>query len=234
MKTKTVKIKDLYIDPKLTNLRHVNPVFVSRYRQAYRNEANMPLIIVQIIDAMVRVISGNHRATALREEYGEDHEVKVEVKEYASEREVLEDFAKQNATHGNPIDDFTKKKLTKALLDEGCTPENIAVLFNVSVKRIEMLGDDIVQVTLGNGEIEDRPAKKGFEPEAPISEVQYSEHANKDRGLTVSQQAGQLVRWLQQDLILKSDTNILALKLLKTAIDKYLSDVKKSKVKELA
>jgi len=233
MKTKTVKIKDLHIDLKLTNLRHVNPVFVSRYRQAYRNEANMPLIIVQIIDDLYRVVSGNHRATALREEYGEDHEVKVEVKEYASEREVLEDFAKQNASHGNPIDDFTKKKLTKALLDEGCTPESIASLFNVSVKRIEMLGDDIIQVTLGNGTIEDRPAKNGFKPEAPISEKQYDEHSQKDRGLTVVQQAGQLTRWLSQDIIQKTESNIVALKLLKVAIDKFLA-TKKVKEKELA
>lgn len=225
MKTKKIKIEDLKIDPTLTNIRHVNPVFVSRYRQAYRNGAIMPLIIVQEIkkklEIIYRVISGNHRTTAVQEEYEPEHEIEVEVRQYKNEREVLEDFARENSRHGNPIDEFTKKKLTNALLTEGATPESIAVLFNVSVRRIEKLGDDIVQVEIGKGKTEDRPSKKGYEPEKPITEVQYEEHCQKDRGLTVVQQANQLSRWLSQGIIPYSESNVNALKLLKKEIDLF-------------
>jgi len=221
MKTKKVKIKDLIIDPKLTSLRKVNPVFVSRYRQAYRSEANMPLIIVQ--SGTNRIISGNHRATALLQEYDENHTIEVEVRKYASEREVLEDFTKENSHHGNPIDNFTKEKLTRALLDVGCTPENIANLFNISVRKVEILGDGGVAVSVGTkGETEDRPAKKGFVVDEPITEEQYVEHTTKDRGLTVVQQANQLIRWLSQDLIQNTENNFESIAALNEECEKWL------------
>jgi hypothetical protein len=236
MTTKKVKISELYIDPKLTNLRHVNEAFVSRYRQAYRSGAIMPLIIVQLVKGKIRVVSGNHRTCALLKEYPPEHKIDVEVRTYKNEKEVLEDFTKENSKHGNPIDDFTKKKITKALLDEGSTPEEIAMLFGVSVKRIEHLGDGMIAVTIGNTEeTKAMPVKHGFTPKEPITEVQYAEHIQKDRGFNVTQQTSQLLRWMKEDLVASTETNYINISALVEVGKVWLVANKKvvKKVKEL-
>jgi len=221
MKTKKVKIGDLKIDPKLTKIRHINKFFVSRYRQNYRAGAIFPMLIIQ--EGSNRVISGNTRLTAMLAEYPKDHIIEVEIRNYTNELEVLKDFTRENSTHGNPIDGITKKRLTIAMLEEGAELEDISRLFNVSVLRIEKLGNDIVIVEVGDGTVEERPKKKGFEPEHPITEAQYEEHS-VDRGLTVVQQASQLIRWLSQDLVFHDKVNIQILKRLGDEIKCFLSN----------
>ena len=231
MKTKKVKTGELRIDPKLVELRSINMVFVSRYRQAYRSEAPMPLIIVQ--EGTNRVVSGNHRLTALRLEYGNKHTIKVVEKHYNTELEILEDFTQENVTHGNAIDSFTRKKLMTALLEEGATPEKVSSLFNISVHRLTSIGDGMIIVEIKNGKGNkksvSKPAKHGFKPEHPITEAQYSIHANKDRGLNIVQQAGQLIRWMEGDLIECNANNLGWLEKLSTALSKFL---KRKAVKE--
>jgi len=227
METKKIKIGDLVIDPKLTELRHINPVVVSRYRQAYRNGASMPPIIVQ--KGTERVVSGNHRCTALKQEYNNDDFVVVEEREYVNEREVLEDFFKENSTHGMPLDDFTKKKIINALINEGASPEELAKTFNLPIKRIEKFGEGSVMVIIGNKTIE-QPCKRGFEPEKVLSEEEYQDHSLKDRGFPINQQVNQLMRWITSDLISVNDGNLSLLRALRNEIDKYLKRNEKNKV----
>ena len=225
MKTKKVKTGELRIDPKLVGLRSINMVFVSRYRQAYRNEAPMPLIIVQ--QGTNRVVSGNHRLTALRQEYGNDHEIKVIEKHYNTELEFLEDFTQENVTHGNAVDSFTRKKLMVALLEEGATPEKVSSLFNISVQRLTSFGEGMIGVVIKNGKgnkkVVNKPGKHGFKPTHSITEAQYSEHARKDRGLNIVQQAVQLIRWMEGDLIDCTENNLGMLKELSLALNKFLN-----------
>jgi len=225
MKTKKVKTGELRIDPKLVGLRSINMVFVSRYRQAYRNEAPMPLIIVQ--QGTNRVVSGNHRLTALRQEYGNDHEIKVIEKHYNTELEFLEDFTQENVTHGNAVDSFTRKKLMVALLEEGATPEKVSSLFNISVQRLTSFVEGMIGVVIKNGKgnkkVVNKPGKHGFKPTHSITEAQYSEHARKDRGLNIVQQAVQLIRWMEGDLIDCTENNLGMLKELSLALNKFLN-----------
>jgi len=226
--TKKVSVSDLKIDEKFTQIRHINPVFVNRYRQDYRNGDIFPLIIVQQrSDDTFRVVSGNTRTTALKEEYGDDHIVEVEIREYQSEAEVLVDFLKENRTHGNPLDNFTKRKLTRAMIDEGMTVEEIAKAFNYPVRKIEKLGEGVIAVRIGHS-VQDLPIKKGFEPpsQKPISRKQYDDHAKMDRGFTVCQQTSQLVRWLKNGFIDYSDKNVEALSQLRDALNKYFEKQK--------
>ena len=227
MKTVKVKIGSLVIDPILTAIRHINTVYVSRYRQAYREGANMPYLVVQ--DGTSRVISGNHRLTALLQEFNDDYEITVEVRKYSSEAEVLKDFAKENATHGNPLDDFTRRKLTSAMISEGVTAIEIASIFNVSVRRVDAYGEGIVQVELKTGEVQNRVAKCGFEPEKVITEEQYIAHEKKDRGFPLGSQVSQLLRWLHNGHITYSQNNKDLLIQLRDAIDEYLKSEKKKK-----
>jgi len=219
MKTKAL-LKELKIDEKLTTIRHINPVFVSRYRQAYRNGCNLPPLIVE--KDTYRIISGNHRYSALIQEYSENTEISVEPREYKSEGEVLEDFAHENATHGNPLDHYTKRKLIREMLNTGISLEEISKILGVSQYKIEKMGEGVVRVKIGN-RTEERPMKTGFEPaKEPLTEKQWKEHDKKDRGLTVVQQVSQLNRWLKEGHVSHSEANLRALSNLKAEIDKYL------------
>ena len=237
MKTKKVKIKDLKIDPKLTEIRHINPVFVSRYRQVYRTTPEvMPPLIVQ--KGTNRVVSGNHRLSAMLKEFSEDYKTGVIEKEYGSEKQVLEDFAKENASHGNALDSFTKSKLIGALSEHGVTPEEISRIFNIPVKSIEKFGEGKIRVEIGNNKFEDRPVKRGFEPdpEKPITKEQYDTHSKRDRGFHIAQMTGQIGRWLSQDLVVCNSNNLCAIKKLQTEIEGYLKrhekEIKKIEKKE--
>lgn len=224
MKTKKVKIGKLKIDSKLAELRNIDKFFVSKYRQAYREGALMPLIIVQ--KGTNRPVSGNHRLTALLQEYGKGYEITVYEKDFKTELEVLMFFTRENAIHGNAIDGWTREKLRLALYAEGATAEQIARLFNISVKKVISLGDGIM-VIIGSGknkEIVFKPAKYGFNPEHPISYVDYIEHAKIDRGLTVHQQTEQLIRWMEKDLINCDENNLFILSKLKKTLDVFLID----------
>ncbi len=222
METQIVKIGDLTIDPKLTAIRHVNPVFVSRYRQVYRYTPKvMPLLLV---DANTyRVVSGNHRLTAMTKEFPEDYEIQVYWKRYSSEKEVLEDFARENMNHGNAIDTYTKKKLMLALFNLGATPEEISRIFNMPIKDINKLGEDYIKVDIGGGVIESKPVKRGFEPPPGkiVPNKEHEEHDKKDRGFPLSVTAGQLNRWLVRDNITINPANIAKLQELKKNIEEF-------------
>ncbi len=222
METKIVKIGDLIIDPKLIAIRHVNPVFVSRYSQVYRNDPKaMPLLLID--SATNRVVSGNHRLTAMKKEFPDDYEIKVYWKHYSSEKEVLKDFASENANHGNAMDNFTRKKLISALCDAGATAEEISRIFNIPVKGVEKLGEGQTKVDIGGGVMESKPVKRGFEPPAnrPPTKKEYEEHVKKDRGLPLHYMTGQLNRWLIGDHIAITESNINTLTELKKNINEF-------------
>jgi hypothetical protein len=223
MKKAVFKLKDLKMDNKLLSIRKVNPVFVSRYRQAYREGAIFPLMIVE--ERTGRIISGNHRYTAMMQEYGPDHEVEVIVRKYKSEKDVLIDFAKENSAHGNPIDGWTKKLLISELSKEGCTEEEISRIFNISVRRIEHLGAEMVGVVFGKNNTQYRPSKRGFKPPRSITQQQYKEHQNMDRGLPINQKVSEIRRWLNDDLIMHTDDNVGYVKSLRDACEKWLEKV---------
>jgi len=229
MKTKKSKISELWIDPKLTTIRHINLPIVSEYRKKYRNGVKFPLLIVQELpDNVNRIVSGNHRLTAMRKEYPDNHLIEVEVREYKNEAEVLRDFAVENASHGMRLDAYTKKKLNNAMSNEGITNEEIAKIFGISVRNVIKLGEGIVQVELKDGTIEERPAKRGLETEKPITEEQYKEEDSKSRGFPVVVQAEQLTRWLRNGFVLRTESNMKVLKELKKELDAFLKEKSKA------
>jgi hypothetical protein len=226
MKTIKVKTGELFIDPKLTKMRPTNPYYVSQYRQAYRAEAPMPYIIIQ--KGTKRVVSGIHRLTALRLEYGTDYTIQVVEQELNTELEVLQFFAKENATHGNALSNFSRRNIAVEIIKEGGTAEQVASIFNISVNRVAILCDgEVAQVIIGspdsdNPETEDVLVKNGFEPQHPITKEEYETHLKADRGIPVTSQINQLIRWLKGDLIKRNDQNLTALKLLRQEIDGFL------------
>ena len=224
MSTQKVKLKDLKVDKQLTEIREIEPRTVRKYRRFYRAGDQFPPLIVE--KGTNRIVSGNHRYTAMLEEFGVDHETTVEIKSYNSEADVLADFTAENLKHGYALNYITKCQLTQAMLNEGLTEDEIAGLFRLEVSQVNRMADNVVAVKIGK-KVESRPVKHGFEkPEKPLTKKQYEDHKTKDRGLNVSQMAGQLSRWLENDFIAHSSKNVEALRHLKRLIEKFLEKEK--------
>lgn len=200
-----VKLKDIMQDPKLLALRTVNEFFVSRYRQAYRNGVNMPLMVV---DSKGYIVSGNHRYEALLREYGEDFEITVIVMTFKTQRKRLEFFAQENAAHGNAMDGYTRKKIAFELMDTGATENDIAQLFNVSVSQVIDWGGHSALLIIGNKQTR-VPLKRGVHvtPGQTVTQQQLNEHQSHV-GKNVFALANQITQYLNNDWVKKTDINI--------------------------
>lgn len=192
----TRKIKSLHQDDQILDLRPVNPLFVSRYRQAMRNGDKFPPLI---IDRQGAIISGNHRYSAYLAEFGEDYEIEVIIKTYKTAAERIEDAIRDNAKHGNPLDGITRKRAVLILTELGRKPGEIANLLGVSVKRIEEMAGMSVMI-VGGGT---HPLKRGLEHMAgkKVTPEEYEEHRTMDQGVPAAQCAQQLIRWIHNGWI---------------------------------
>lgn len=213
------QLSELKQSEQILEIRKVNPVFVSRYRQAMREGDKFPPLI---IDQDNVIISGNHTFEAYLDEYGEDHEVEVNQQKFKDDADRIETAIKENARHGNPLDGISRKRAILKLIELGRKEEKIASLLGCSVKRIiSMAGQHVI--VRGNGK---KPVKKGLEHLSgkTVSKKQYEEHSSRDRAMDVSSQCEQLIRWLDNGWVdLDSPENIEALQNLAEAIAKNLS-----------
>lgn len=236
-----MNLSDLIISEKLLRLRPVNVVFVSRYAQAYRAGAPMPLVVVD--RKTKRVVSGNHRVTAMRQEYGDDHEVEVILKDFANEKEMLVFMTKENAPLGVPLSGVSRVMISRELLKVGCTPEEVATLFSVTVSRIEEWGKRVAYIVgcpksrrveataeqvrqMNRGEESVAvPIKRGPDIEGKdITEEQYVEHMAVDKGLPAYKLAEQLTRWLRNGWIDRGDGHTIeALSDLYEGLEKFFT-----------
>ena len=222
MKRRKIKVGQLVLDEKLLQIRSLNSFVVSHYRQLYRMGTVMPPIVVE--SKTNRITSGNHRAKALLMEYGPDYEIEVIFKSYDSEKDRLLDFTRENAAHGYPLDGTSRKLVTSALLAEGVTAEEISLILGITVERLERKGDENVVVLGKSGQQEVLPVKRCFPKNlAAVTEEQYREHRYKDMALPPVRLADQLIRWLKNDWIDRTESNLNALILLHGALGDFLA-----------
>lgn len=210
-----IALNKLKIDDKLTRMRPVNRYFVSRYRQAYRAGKDLGDIIVE--KGTNRVVSGNHRVTALREEYGDEHVIDVVARSFQDEKELLETFARENSHHGNALTGISRSMLTAELLKAGSTPEDVAQIFGISVKRVQQLGGHVVAVIGKRGKTEYKPVKANIEPNSEMSEPDYQVHIRADLGVETRKLIGQIERAIGRGV--KDEETIMRLVELAQLID---------------
>ena len=217
-----MKVGDLKFDDELIQLRPVNLFFVNRYSQNYRQGAAMPPVIVD--KKTKKIVSGNHRAHAMQKEFEDDYEIEVIEKTYKTRRELLTDFALENARHGMPLDGISKKRITAALISEGATEEDIARLFDISSKRVRIWGTDVAVVEIGKGKQSILPIKRGPEIKHSITQAQYDDHIAMDKGTSFQRDASQITRWLSNGWVNSEAENIKVAKDLFSALEKYLAE----------
>lgn len=222
-----VRIGELVVDSKLIELRPINPVFVSRYRQSYRMGAAIPPLIVE--EGTNRIISGNHRYTAMVQEFGPDYKTEVIYKKFEDELAVLKEFTRDNAAHGYPLDGITRKRLVAAMLDLGATIEEVARLLNVPVRNLESWGRNFVAVIGSDGMQRHVPVKRGFPAvQTTITPQLYEEHKRADRGLKVEELVGQLLRWLRNGWVEPKEDIVASLDELQREITRFLKQAERA------
>lgn len=220
---KEARLSTLQFDPELIELRVLDAHVVSRYRQAVREGAQFPPLVV---DRKTKcVVSGNHRLTAYRAELPENAKVRVVWRKFKTRADVLRCTVKENLTHGLPMDTFTKKKFSLALASEGMTRSEIATLFGVPEKKIVKWGSRFFVVPGKNGRPEPKPPKGevDIKPGAPATAEQYEEHKKRDLGFSVASMAEQIMRWLENGWVdLGKEKTREALEALRDVLNKRL------------
>lgn len=217
-----MKLKDINTSTFLLDLRPINTATVSRYRQAMRQGAKFPPIKVDLDHNIL--VAGNHRFTAMLEEYGEDLVVEVVPLHCSNWREVLQEFTLDNKTHGMPLKGFSRRRTALALMSLGEKPEDIASLFDVSTGRIENWGDETVRVIGQSGHESLQPLKRGAPSDSdPISEAEYRRHVSIDKSVTVRNMADQIVSYANRGwLRLNDDRELEKLEELRNTLNRVL------------
>lgn len=230
-KLKKVKLSSLQYDEELLELRPLNIYYISQYRQAYREDADFPPIVIDKKTNMI--VNGNHRFAALSEEYPIDHEIRIIVKSFRNRKAIINEFANDNAKCGQPLTTFSKKKITNALIREGASVAEIAQIFSVSVTKLKtwgegknvvvVIGRDINNKTVRKTEI----VKNAFEPQKKaITQKEYDVHKKVDKGIPIMQQVGQLTRWVENRSFDPTPENVALLRELYGSIGEFLKEMR--------
>jgi hypothetical protein len=211
-----IKLKNLNENRAILEIRNVNPLFVSRYRQAMRGGSKFPPIIID--RKTKQVVSGYHRRDAYSLEYGKDHIIEVIAKTYANEAEKIEEAIRENITHGNPLDGISRRRAALKLAELGRDAEAISRLLGVSVNRVEKMGHQTVVV---RGTI--KPVKRGLENMhgMNVTTAQYKEHIQADRGIPALSSIKQLTRWFINGWVSTDEKTLEAVIELQSQIELY-------------
>ena len=220
-----MEVKNLTQSAELLELRPINVVTVSQYRQSLREGAIFPLIT---IDQNKVIVKGNHRYTMYLEECGEDYEIEVISKTYKSHKERIVDFTKDNIKNALPLTSFSRKKITLKLIILGSSPEEVAKLLGNSVKKIITYGNNVVAVVGKDGTETLKALKRGYEHMAgkTVPEEEYIDHSKIDRGIPILAKTRELTSNLnrggdKKEWVEVTNDSINALKNLKIAIEKF-------------
>lgn len=214
---KTATVGALKPSDAITEIRPINVVTVSSYRQHMRAGAQFPPIVVT---PKLEIVSGHHRHAAYLAEYGENHAIEVEVQKFDTTADMIEFAIQQNVAHGLPLDGISRKRAIFKLTELGRTKEQLATLFGVSVKRVELLAGEgvVIRGTM-------QPVKAGLEHMhgRKVAEKAYEAHIARDMGMPAYRQAEQLTRWLDNGWVDWTDErNVEAIEKLKAAIENAL------------
>ena len=195
MKTK-IKLADIIIDPNV-QVREVESVTVSEYRQAMKLGAIFPPIIVD--SKTNRLVCGHHRYAAYRGILDPKDKVPAIFEAFENDAAIIRRAAKDNALHGRPLDTWDKKRIVLRLQELGDSQESIAEVLGVTISRIEHWAGMTVCVRGKDGQEHDEPVKRSWESMVgqTVTQAQYDAHAHGDMGIDAYRVAGQLLRWLK-------------------------------------
>lgn len=213
IKSVRVKAGSLKFWQYLLGMRPIDTHVVSEYRQAMRVGKVFPALIVDV--ETKRVISGNHTLKAFLEEYGKNKPIAVEFHSFKNLEDILTVFAQKNVGHGLQLTGFTCKAITQAMIGIKMTHAQIAQILCMPVgKIIKMAGELVMVIGSKSNGIQYRkllPVKNGLDHMVgqTMTQAVYDEHVEKDMGVDARQLVDQLYRWVDQNLIDRTDASIV-------------------------
>ena len=213
IKLVSVKAGSLKFYKYLLDMRPIDEHVVSRYRQSMRVGEVFPPLVVDI--KTNRVISGNHTLAAFLEEYGKNKPIAVELHSFKDPEDILTVFAQKNVGHGLQLTGFTCKAITQAMVGIKMTHAQIAQILHMPMSKIVNMAGELVMVIGSNKNgIKYRkllPVKNGLDHMVgqAMTQAVYDEHVEKDMGVDASQLVDQLYRWVDHNLIDRTDANIV-------------------------
>lgn len=238
VKTVKMKLSDILLDEELLENRPVHQHTVKRYRSAMHFDGvkDFPLMVLNIDTNTI--VSGNHRYTAMLQEYGEDFKVKVKLNKYVNRREQVEHAVIENMKFGKMLDGFEAKRFRKWLYELNSPIERIARLFDKTENAVKKELGTLKIVTVGKHkkiktlteQQQDAQRREPVKRSIPgsvekMTVAQWEEHKEKDIGVTVPLLAKQIIRHVKNDFIDPSYVPIL--KELYEVLGVYLTNFEK-------
>ncbi len=225
-KTKVVMIRlgDLVSDANI-QVRQVDSATVNTYANAMRAGAEFPPMEADLKSK--RVVCGNHRYRAYQRIYGPDEKVPCVLVDFPDEAAMIRRAAEDNARHGKPLDPWDKKCVISRLQSLGDSMEDIAALLGMTPEKVKQWAGLTVIVRGESGERRE-PVKGslGHLVGTRMDESDYQGHVEHDMGTSAGRIIAQLVRWLKQDMIDKSNHKTVdRLKELHEALGNFLEDI---------
>ena len=110
-------------------------------------------------------------------------------------------ISKENMAHGLQLEGVQRRMIARKLFELGDTAEDIAKLFNVAPRRLELWGAKTVAV-IGDKSGKSQkttilPIKRGAENVSEMTEEQYAAHMQRDLGVSILKHIEQLAEWIE-------------------------------------
>jgi hypothetical protein len=179
MSTKTVTLADLVEDFSLYPRHAVDDSHVAALAEAERAGETLPPPIVEA--DTLRIVDGFHRTRAHRRVHGDGAKIKVEVRTYASETELINEAIRLNAAHGRKLDNQDRVRSILMLQQRGVDTETIALTLHITEQRVEVLR---VRVAI-------REDDSGHKEPVAVKPVLWSKGSDAPRVITTQQYATQ-------------------------------------------
>lgn len=137
-------VEDMAVYP-----RHaVDDVHVSKLVKALEVGETFPPLVAD--KKSKKLSDGWHRTRAYRRVLGPEGVVDVELRDYASDAELLLDAIVMNATHGRPLDKIDQIRCVVLCENAGVDSARIAVAMKISVHDVEKLEIRVATVPTGS------------------------------------------------------------------------------------
>lgn len=171
-----------------------------------------------------RIIDGFHRRRAYLRVLGPDASVKVELRSYNSDTEMLTAGAAANADHGLQLEMVEQRRVALRLHELGVDDDTIAVALRVPPVKVNKLRCDSTVVIRGGGTVRIEPLKRSLFHfrGRPMTEAQ-AQAQQRAPGTSYMLLVTQLRDALQEHLLDETDVKLTAeLQALRTDLGAYL------------
>lgn len=220
--SKRVKLSKLVLDYNFYPRQHLNSYHVNEIMEALKAGAYVPPITAD--KSSLTVVDGWHRIEAFRRLSGDDAQIDVDLKEYASQAEMFQDAIRLNASHGQALSAMDGAHCLAKAKEFQLEQAVVATLLNITTERAEDLVSNRMAIS-SDGPIVLK-GSTAFLAGRRLTQEQV-DYNRKAGGLHPTFYINQVIAMLESDSVNWDDTKIVsALKKLSEILPAELKPVK--------